>query len=125
MYLQIPTENHHIYPVRFEPSIHYQPFGKTKMTTTVEVKESSIALVGMYASVEAMVESCHQDRNPLVVVFCTYIVRAYYVRSVVDTICMQQVSLLNTQNDPRFRAPFLGWTLLHEQLYFIPWHWKP
>ena len=88
------------------------------MTTTVEVKESSIALVGMYASVEAMVESCHQDRNPLVVVFCTYKVRVYYVRSVVDTICMQQVSLLNTQNDPRFRAPFLGWTIFMNN--FIP-----
>ena len=87
------------------------------MTTTVEVKESSIALVGMYASVEAMVESCHQDRNPLVV-FCTYIVRVYYVGSVVDTICMQQVSLLNTQNDPRFRAPFLGWTIFMNN--FIP-----
>ena len=48
-----------------------------------------------------------------------YIVRVYYVRSVVDTICMQQVSLLNTQNDPRFRAPFLGWTILHEQFHPI------
>ena len=67
----------------------------------VEVKRKLVCM-----HVEAMVESCHQDRNLL-----DSLVYLGTCHCVVDTICMQQVSLLNTQNDPRFRLPILGWTI--------------